>query len=163
MREVDRNPMRRHRRRPDSRRPKNGGSQDESTAMRDPFVLPLVRPIRPRRLRRVPLRRHRLPMTTDLRLADVTDLLDGLSAFEQFSRLNKLYLAQLREREGPLLADERQALLDLGRRSLNLIEPADLFLQSCQEHAQQAKGDELNRRLQELLASGRLSTPVKGR
>jgi hypothetical protein len=101
--------------------------------------------------------------TAEIRLADVTDWLEGLSAYQRFTRLNKVYVAQLREGAGDLRAEERRVLLDIAQRSLALLEPADLFLQTCQEQTSQAKGPELDKRLKEFIESQRLNDAVRGR
>lgn len=101
---------------------------------------------------------------TDLRLVDGIEIIDGLSAFQQFSRLRNLYMEHVESGDGPPEAQERRGLIELARRLLALTEPADLFLQTCQEQTQQVKDTpEFDQRLQALLTSDKLSGSVKGK
>jgi hypothetical protein len=101
---------------------------------------------------------------TDIQQVDGLAMLDGLSAFEQFSRLRKLYIEQAESGDGPPDAHERRALTEVARRMVALIEPADLFLQNCQEQTEQVKDSpEFEQRLQALLTSDTLSESVKAK
>jgi hypothetical protein len=79
-------------------------------------------------------------MNTDLHLTNGLDVLDGLAAMENFSRFSTLYIKQLTASGDALEAADRRLLLTLAQRSLDLVQPADLFLQLCQEQIQQAVG-----------------------
>jgi hypothetical protein len=100
---------------------------------------------------------------TDLRLVDGIEVLDGLAASQQFLRLRGLYIQLAESSDEQPNAQDRGALIELARRLLDLIDPADLFVQTCQEQTQQVKGTpEFDERVKSLLASDKLSDAVRG-
>jgi hypothetical protein len=98
---------------------------------------------------------------TDVRLPDPVNMLDGFASLQQFSQLSAMYVALLQAGEGPPDADDRRTLLELGRRSVALIDPADLFVQACLELTEQAAGPEFETRLRELVDSDALGPALK--
>lgn len=97
---------------------------------------------------------------TDVVLPDPARLLDQFTSFQEFSQRRAVYRGLLLAQDGAPPAAERQTLLELAGRLMALVEPADLFVQACQEVLEHAGAPGLEHPLQGVLASGAVGPAV---